>query len=438
MIQKKFSDLKQQALLNKSLPVENRIKNLKKILRWITANESEIKKALQLDFQKSEFETQTTEISVVKSELKYFIKNTKCWNKTKCVPTPLTLVGHISRVHYEPKGVVLIISPWNYPFQLAINPLIPALAAGNTAVIKPSELTPHTSALIHKMMSEIFPPELVIVALGGKEKAEELLTYDFDHVFFTGSTQVGRIVAEACAKKLIPYTLELGGKSPTIIDETADVKDAAEKVYWGKFLNRGQTCVAPDYILVHNSKKAEFMEAFKQLEKANSETPTGFINQNHQNRIAKLTSQNIDYRSTRCELIDSPDLNSDIMKNEIFGPIAPVLGFNTLDEVFKIMALNPNPLALYIFSKSKHNVDEIIAKTQSGGVAINNVIVHLANHHLPFGGIRTSGQGTYHGYHGFLEFCHKRSVIEQKFFFKTMRMVMPPYTEFKKKLIAKL
>lgn len=438
MIGKKFLDLKEKALHNKSLEISTRIENLKKLLTWIEKNETEIKKSLGLDFQKSEFETQTTEIGVVKTEIKYFIKNLKCWAKPERVKTPMTLFGHTSTIHYEPKGVVLIIAPWNYPFQLTINPLIPALAAGNTVVIKPSELTPHTSKLIHQMVSEVFSQDEVICELGGKEKTEELLAYDFDHVFFTGSTPVGRIIAQACSKKLIPYTLELGGKSPTIIDETADINDAAEKVYWGKFLNRGQTCVAPDYVLIQRSKKDAFIKKFKQLEKANSEKPTGFVNNQHQDRVTKLTGNNTDFKATSCELIDSPDLNSDIMKNEIFGPIAPIIAFDTLADAYKIMALNPYPLALYIFSNSKTNIQDILNKTQSGGVAINNVIVHLANHYLPFGGIRTSGIGTYHGHFGFLEFSHRRSVIEQKFLSKTMRFVFPPYTDFKKKLMEKL
>lgn len=438
MIGKKFLDLKTKALHNKSLDISARLENLKKLLSWIEKNETEIKKALHLDFQKSEFETQTSEIGIVKSEIKYFLKNLKAWAKPERVKTPTNLIGHTSTIHYEPKGVVLIIAPWNYPFQLTINPLIPAIAAGNSVVIKPSELTAHTSKLIHHMVSEVFANDEVICELGGKDKTEELLTYDFDHVFFTGSTPVGKIIAQACAKKLIPYTLELGGKSPTIIDETANIEDAAEKVYWGKFLNRGQTCVAPDYILIHRSKKDDFINKFNELEKANTETPTGFINSQHQNRIVKLSNNNTDYRTTRCELIDSPDLNSDIMKNEIFGPIAPVIAYGHLDEVYKILALNPYPLALYIFSNSQTNIREILNKTQSGGVAINNVIVHLANHYLPFGGIRTSGIGTYHGHFGFLEFSHRRSVIEQKFFAKTMRFVFPPYTNFKKKLLEKL
>lgn len=438
MLAKKFSDLKSKALHDKSLPSSKRIEKLKALLSWIEKNEAEIKKALHLDFQKSDFETQTSEISIVKNELKYFIKKTKTWAKPERVITPAALLGHTSTIYYEPKGVVLIIAPWNYPFQLAVNPLIPALAAGNAAVIKPSELTPNTSRLIHQMVSEVFAQDDVICELGGKEKTEELLTYDFDHVFFTGSTQVGRLIAEACAKKLIPYTLELGGKSPTIIDDTANITAAAEKIYWGKFLNRGQTCVAPDYILIHRSKKDEFIAAFKKIEQANPETPTGFVSSTQQNRVAKLAGNADNYRETKCELIDSPDLNSDIMKQEIFGPVAPVIAFDQLNEIYKILALNPYPLALYIFSNSQKNIHDIINKTQSGGVAINNVIVQLANHYLPFGGIRTSGIGTYHGYHGFLEFSHKRSVIEQKFLSKTMRFVFPPYTDFKKKLMQKI
>lgn len=432
-----LSELKSRALHNKSLSINYRLTLLEKLLTWIEKNETEIKKALFSDFQKSDFETQTSEIGVVKSEIKYFLKNLKCWAKPEKVKTPANLIGHISTIHYEAKGVVLIIAPWNYPFQLSVNPLIPAIAAGNTVVIKPSELTPHTSDLIQRMVSEVFAPNEVICELGGKEKTQELLTYDFDHVFFTGSTPVGRIIAESCAKKLIPYTLELGGKSPTIIDETADLEDAAEKVYWGKFLNRGQTCVAPDYILVHRSKKDAFIQKFNELEKANTETPTGFVNSQNQKRVAGYNN-GTDFNSTKCELVDSPALDSEIMKNEIFGPVAPVIAFDTLADAYKIIALNPHPLALYIFSKSQENIQNILNNTQSGGVAINNVIVHLANHYLPFGGIRTSGIGSYHGHFGFIEFSHRRSVIEQKFFSKTMRFVMPPYTDFKKKLLAKI
>lgn len=435
MISKNFSDLKSKALHNKSLDISNRLTHLKNLLSWIENNESEIKKALSSDFQKSEFETQATEIGIIKSEIKYFLKNLKDWAKPEKVKTPTNLIGHSSAIHYEPKGVVLIIAPWNYPFQLAVNPLIPALAAGNTVVIKPSELTPHTSQLIQKMVSEVFTDGQVVCEQGGKEKTEELLCYDFDHVFFTGSTQVGRIIAEKCAQKLIPYTLELGGKSPTIIDETADITDAAEKVYWGKFLNRGQTCVAPDYILIHSSKKAEFISKFNEIEEANSETPTGFVNAQHQQKVSKLGENKTDFKTTSCALIDSPDLNSDIMKNEIFGPIAPVIAFESLNDAFNVMALNPHPLALYIFSNSQRNIQNILNNTQSGGVAINNVIVHLANHYLPFGGIRTSGSGSYHGHFGFLEFSHRRSVVEQKFFTKAMQFVYPPYTELKKKLL---
>ncbi|MFN3455127.1 MAG: aldehyde dehydrogenase family protein [Pseudobdellovibrio sp.] len=430
-----FKNLKENALVTKNYNPQERIKNLEKLLSWISSHEKEIVFALKNDFNKNEFETVLTEISVLKTELKYFIKNIKHLSKPKKVPTPLTLLGHSSTIRYEGKGVVLIISPWNYPFQLAIAPLIPALAAGNTVVIKPSELTPHTSQLIADMIREIYPENLVTVELGGKEKTEELLTYDFDHVFFTGSTEVGRIIATKCAEKLIPYTLELGGKSPVIIDETADIKDAAQKVYWGKFLNAGQTCVAPDYILIHKNKKEVFIKEFNQLIQSNTESSTGIINKVHFERLNKLISEPISTENDLYRLVDSPDLNTPLMKQEIFGPISPIIEFTDLNEVRDIINLNPHPLALYIFSQNKRNIIFILNNIKSGGVAINNLIIHLANHNLPFGGIRTSGIGSYHGKNGFLEFSHQRSILEQKFFKFSMKLLYPPYTDFKKKLL---
>lgn len=288
MTLKTFEQLKEKAQLNRFETSNSRIARLKKLQAWIKQHEADIEQALFKDFKKPAFETQTTEIIMALSELKLFIKKTKCWMKDKKVSTPLSLLGHQSIIRYDNKGVVLIISPWNYPFQLSVLPLIPALAAGNTVVIKPSELTPHTSELVKKMCQDCFSENEVTVELGAKEKTEELLTFPFDHVFFTGSIPVGAIVAEKCAKKLIPYTLELGGKSPLIIDKNVDLQDAVEKTYWGKFLNRGQICVAPDTLFIHEKIKKDFIQAYlAYAETLKNESPSQIITTKHEERDRK-------------------------------------------------------------------------------------------------------------------------------------------------------
>lgn len=439
MTLKIFNDLKEKSFQNRFETSHLRIEKLKKLQRWMKANDHRIYDALKKDFNKPHFETEVSEILVAQSELKYFIENISEWMQDQFVPTPISLLGHTSRIRTENKGVVLIISPWNYPFQLAINPLIAALAAGNTIVIKPSELTPATSQLTMELCSELFQPNEVVVELGDKDKTSELLTYPFDHVFFTGSTPVGKIIAKKCAEQLIPYTLELGGKSPVIIDQTANLDDAICKIHWGKFLNRGQTCVAPDYILIQESIKSVFLEKFKTYTQSVQEPEiSSIISKKNEARINTMSTVDFDYQATPVALTEIKDTNHTLMSDEIFGPISPVLGFNTLEEAINLCLKYPDPLALYIFSKSKKNTEFLLHSIPSGGVGINSISVHLANHHLPFGGRGPSGQGRYHGHFGYLEFSHQRAIIQQNFLGLMMKVIFPPYTPLKTKIIQLL
>ncbi len=436
MTLKIFNELKERSFQNRFENSKARIDKLQKIQKWIRSNSQKIEKALSLDFKKPSFETEVSEILVVLSELKFFIENLSDWMRDQSVPTPVSLLGHSSRIRYENKGVVLIIAPWNYPFQLALNPLIAALATGNTVVLKPSELTPATSQLIFELCQQLFEPSEVTVELGDKDKTTELLTYSFDHVFFTGSTPVGKIIAQKCAEKLIPYTLELGGKSPVIIDETADIDDAISKIHWGKYLNRGQTCVAPDYILIHESNKSKFLEGFKSYTQNIQENQiSSIINAKNESRINSMLLTSFDYTKQPVELIEIQNLDHNLMSDEIFGPVSPVMTYQTLDQVVEICRKYPDPLAFYIFSRSTQTIDTLIKKIPSGGVGVNSISVHLANHHLPFGGRGPSGQGRYHGHFGFLEFSHQRAIIQQNFFGVMMKVIFPPYTPLKKTMI---
>ena len=434
MTSKIFNSLKEKALFQRGETIATRIDRLTKLQKWIKDHETEIEDALFQDFKKPKFETQVTEILIVLSELKYFIQKLPRWMKERKVSTPIGLAGHISRIRYENKGVVLLISPWNYPFQLTLMPLIAALAAGNTVIIKPSELTENASQLLVKMCTECFLENEVFITLGGKEITTELLTYPVDHVFFTGSTAVGRIVAKSCAERLIPYTLELGGKSPVIIDNTVNVKEAVKKIFWGKFTNRGQACVAPDVLIIHQNIKASFMSEYqKYADQFKDEQPTEIINQNHLDRLQTMTS--VDLSKTHTVLIDEDIANAKLKTEEIFGPLLLVYEYETIHDIEKIYQLNPNPLALYIFSDDKNFIETVLTQFPSGGAGINTLIVHLANHHLPFGGIGNSGQGRYHGYFGYLELSHQRAILEKNLPNSSLDLLYPPYSAAKSTFI---
>jgi aldehyde dehydrogenase (NAD+) len=432
-----FRKLKAKAILFRSDTFRDRRDRLQKIKVWIQVNESKIIDALRTDFKKPAFETQISEILPVLNEISFAQKNLKKWMRERKVKTPLTLFGHQSRIRYENKGCVLIISPWNYPFQLALVPLVSALAAGNTAVIKPSELTPRTSVLIHQMMTECFSTDEVTVSLGGKEKTQELLTYKFDHVFFTGSTAVGRLIAQACAERLIPMTLELGGKSPTIVDETANLTEAADKIFWGKFINRGQTCIAPDFVLVHESALQDLQKQFQLLiHKHQNDEKARIITEKHQQRLQAMALSDTSLNQDVLKILVNPASTTQVMTEEIFGPVLPLITYTSDADLFEKLKQPEAPLSLYIFSKRKNFIEKILSAFASGGVGINSVILQFGNHHLPFGGVRESGLGRYHGYFGFLEFSYTRSIIEQKFFPQLRFFMQPPYTNFKNKLAA--
>lgn len=406
---------------------------------------TEIAQAMYVDFKKPYPESELTEIHTALDEINFAVKRLKKWMKPKKVATPLVLLGSCSKIHYEARGVVLVLAPWNYPFSLLINPLVAAIAAGNCVMARPSEKTPATALILKKIIDEVFPANIALVVIGEIDLAEKLLSLPFDHIFFTGSTQVGKIVMAAAAKNLATVTLELGGKSPVIIDRQVNLADCAEKIFWGKFINGGQTCVAPDYIFIPEELKEEFIELFKkQIEKRFGETSllrlttedfARIIDVKAYERLAekiknekKLLSDELqrDQRFIPPTLLTDVQLSSPIMEDEIFGPILPVLTYQDLGTVIDYVQSHPKPLALYIFSTRKKMIRKVLAATTSGGVAINHVVLHLANPHLPFGGVGHSGMGSYHGEFGFKTFSHERAVMHQGRF-GLSNLYFPPY-----------
>lgn len=453
-----FKLQKKKALELRLSNSSERVEKLKKILKLIFKYQKDIQEALRKDFNKSEAETDMTEILPTVGECREAIRHIKFWMKPVRVKTPLTLFGAVSEIHYEPKGTVLIISPWNYPFHLAFAPLIAAVAAGNTVIIKPSEYTPHTSALTKKVLKEIFPEDEVAVFEGDYRVSLALTDMPFDHIFFTGSTHVGKIIMERAAKNLTSVTLELGGKSPTIITETANIRQAAESVIWGKFINAGQTCVAPDYVYIHESKKEEFVEeARKVVEKffggdlskakesrdfcrivneRNFERVKGYLDE-AKSKGAKIELGgfvNPEDRFIEPTILSKVSPKLKIMEDEIFGPLLPLITYQNIQEAIDFINSRPKPLALYIFSKSKEETKNILKSTSSGGAVVNDVIVHLANSNLPFGGVNHSGHGSYHGYFGFKEFSHEKAVLKQAPI-SAIKLMYPPYTNFVRKMV---
>lgn len=437
----------------KTSSINYRLKKLRSIKNWIKNNEKLICEEIYKDFEKGEEEVLLSEIKPIIDEINHNVSQLSVWTKPKRVDTPLAFIGSKSEIHYEPKGVILIIAPWNYPFNLCIGPLVSAIGAGCSVIIKPSEHTPNTANLISRMMSELFKEEEIAVVQGDVSVSTELLKLPFNHIFFTGSPQVGKIVMKAAAEHLTSVTLELGGRNPTIIDETANLKDAAQKIVWGKFLNSGQTCIAPNYIYVHESQAQKLKDSLiEQIEIQYSKldtTRTKIVNSNHFGRLTDLLDKTISaggkllYGGEKDGKINflSPTLISDItidspiFKEEIFGPILPILTYSNLEEVIETINKTEKPLALYIFSKSRKNQNYILNNTSSGTTAINETTVQFAQNHLPFGGVNNSGIGKAHGEFGFYEFSNLKSVLKQRVGFTSLKMIYPPYTNFKKKLI---
>ena len=415
--------------MNQKTDIKYRKESLKKLLHVITQNEEAIINALYSDFKKPAFEAVLTETNYVIGDLKKTIKNINSWAKPKKVWSSLLNFPSSDYIYSEPYGNVLILSPWNYPFQLALCPLVAAVAAGNKVTLKPSELTPHTSAIIAKIISETFPVKDVVVVTGDATIAANLLKKRWDYIFFTGSVGVGKIVAKAAAENLTPVTLELGGKSPCIVDETANLELSARRIVWGKIINAGQTCVAPDYILVHHKMKDTFVKfLIQEIEKALGPNPeespdyARIINlKNWQRQLSLLENQKILYGGQATldslylspTLLDEPKMDSLVMKEEVFGPILPILSYKSKEEIDKIISSFDKPLALYLFSQNNFFIDEVLKKYSFGGGCINDTVIHLVNNNLPFGGVGNSGMGAYHGKLSFDIFSHKKSIVKR-------------------------
>ncbi len=410
--------------------VSFRKKSLIKLLVSIQNHEEEITKALYDDFKKSAFESYLTEINYVISDLKATIKNIDKWAKPQLVLPSLLNFPSTDYIYKEPFGKVLVIAPWNYPFQLAFCPAIAAISAGNQVVVKPSELTPNTSKIIAKIIGETFEKNHVEVIEGGIETSEKLLSQRWDFIFFTGSVAVGKIVAKAAAENLTPVILELGGKNPCIIDETANIKLAAKRIVWGKFLNAGQTCIAPDYLLVNTNVKSKIIQALKEeITLAYGENPEispdfpRIVNEKNFHRLSEFLNNekvlfggktnNADYYIAPT-LLDESKLDSLVMKDEIFGPILPIISYKNEIEIEQIISNYEKPLSLYVFSNRINWAKEIVKKYSFGGGCINDTIVHFSNNRLPFGGVGNSGIGAYHGKLNFDIFSHKKAVVNKK------------------------
>ncbi len=435
-----------------------RLAKLDKLKKALEARRGDIQKAAAADFGKPTAEVELSEIFPVLHEINHAKRQLKRWMKPVTVRPTLAMLGTQAQVHYEPKGVCLIISPWNYPFNLSFGPLVSAIAAGNTAIIKPSEMTPHCSRLIGAMIAEIYPPEEVAVFEGKADVAERLLALPFDHVFFTGSPAVGRIVMGAAARHLASVTLELGGKSPTLVDETADLDRAARNIVWGKFTNNGQTCIAPDHVYVHASVCDRFVDKVRQyIAQMYGDTPEAqrnnpdycrIVNDRHFQRLTALLDDAVGHgarvvaggmteATTRfiapTVLVDVPH-QAQIMQEEIFGPLLPVLPYTDLEQMLADINARPKPLALYVFSKNKARIAQVETRVSAGGSCVNQCVVHFLHGNLPFGGVNNSGIGSAHGLYGFKAFSHERAVLVDRF--SITHILFPPYTKAVKKLIA--
>ncbi len=435
-----------------TLEIGFRKRQLEKLLSAINSNEEAIYEALSADLHKSPFESYATEVGMALEEIRFFLKNLSRLAKPRKVKTPITQFKAVSKIHKAPYGNVLIMSPWNYPFQLTILPLVGALAAGNTAVVKPSNYAPATAGLLSKMLSDCFPEKYVAVMEGGRKTNTELLNQKFDYIFFTGSAGVGKVVMESASRHLTPISLELGGKSPCIVDETAKIDLAAKRIAWGKLLNAGQTCVAPDYILAEKTIVQELMDRLvfhcEAFFGASAETHPDYpkiITEKHFKRLCGLIEGSAVYyggRTNAESLQISPTIlypaaeEEPVMQEEIFGPLLPVLTFENTDEVISFIRKRANPLALYLFTESKEREKKIIDSVSFGGGCVNDTVVHVANPRMPFGGVGESGMGGYHGKNSFATFTHEKSIMKKSTLFD-MPIRYAPYGN-KLKLLKKV
>ncbi|WP_232835131.1 aldehyde dehydrogenase family protein [Pleomorphovibrio marinus] len=444
--------------LKNSSPKERKEKLLA-LKTWILVHKEEIRFAVHSDLSKPATEVDISEISIVLHEISHAVKHLSRWMKPKKVNTPIQFIGTKGFIHYEPMGNSLIISPWNYPFNLSIGPLISAIAAGCAVILKPSEFSPSTSTLIKKMVAELFSMEEVAVVEGDKSVVQELLTLPFDKLFFTGSPKTGKLMMEAAAKHHFDITLELGGKSPVLLDRGYSLKDAAEKIAWAKWLNCGQTCIAPDYVLVNDLDYESILDHLAETVKKmydhkdkginKSADYARIINKQHHLRLQHLISDALS-KGAKCFMGEVHDLetlyfsptvltqtneNMEIMKEEIFGPILPVLKYTLLEEAVSIIGKLPKPLAMYVFTEESFVKDYVLSNTSSGGVCFNDCAVQFGHSSLPFGGVNQSGLGKSHGFFGFKAFSNERAVLHQGTSINLLKSVYPPYT-FKSKKIT--
>lgn len=422
---------KQQAFFStqKTKNLSFRRDALKRLRNEIISQEDAIAEAIYADLKKPRYESFLGETQFVLGELNTMLKNLEFWTRPERVAANLANFPSKNYIYREPYGQVLIIAPWNFPFMLAMTPIIGAIAAGNTVVIKPSELTPNTSGILGNIIKNLFEPEYVAVVQGGVEVSQQLLAQRWDYIFFTGGTQIGKIVYESAAKHLTPVTLELGGKNPCIVDETANISLAAKRILWGKALNLGQTCVAPDYLLVHHSIKEKLVQALKDKiisaygeGRSQSTDLARIVNDRHYNRLKSLLEdqrilfggETVDEdRFIDLTLIDEPDLDSPLMQEEIFGPILPIFAYTNESDIAKIIEGYEKPLAAYVFSKRKSFQKECITRFGFGGGAINDTVIQIADKNLPFGGVGHSGIGAYHGKVSFDLFSHKKAIVKR-------------------------
>lgn len=440
--------------------IEFRISKLKRLKKAIKIYEQKVLEALRKDLGKPEQESFFSEVGGIYASIDLFVKNLAKWTKARAVNTPIVQYGE-SYIEYEPYGSVLIIAPFNYPFQLAMEPLIGAIASGNTAVVKSSELAPETEKVISDIIREAFDESYVASVCGGIDLITKLLSQRFDYIFFTGSVRVGKIVMEAASKNLTPITLELGGKSPVFVDENFDVRLAAKRIAWGKFLNNGQTCIAPDYVLVHESRKLALIEELKAVihehygENIKENPDYGrIINEKQTERLAKILESDrdlvvfggdfdIEQRYIAPTLLDLGKLGdasvneSAAMADEIFGPILPIVLYESLDEAVDKVRYGEKPLAMYIFSKNKEYIESVKSKISSGNITINDTVKHVSIDSLPFGGVGHSGMGSYHGKYSIETFSHKRGVYRNKARFN-IKQIAPPYNEKAFEFLRKL
>ena len=434
----------------KTKEVNFRVESLKKMEKWICSHDENIMAALKADLNKPPFEAYATEVGTVLDELRFTLKHISSWNRPKRVMSNLKNFPSSGRIYSEPYGVTLIMSPWNYPFMLTITPVIAAISAGNCALVKPSAYSPATSSLIAGMVAELFNAGHVTVVEGGREENRMLLDECYDLIFFTGSTSVGKTVMQAAAQHLTPVILELGGKSPCIVDETANIKIAAKRIVWGKFVNAGQTCVAPDYILVHDSVKQKLIDQMKVSIRAmygekpheNTDYPK-IINEKHFHRLLGLiqgeeivTGGKSNAATLQIEptLLDNVGWNAPVMNEEIFGPLMPLLTFSNMEQAVKMVNDRPKPLSAYLFTSNKKAERYFLRNLSFGGGCINDTIVHLSVSRLPFGGVGASGMGGYHGKAGFDAFTHYKSVLHKSRYID-IPLRYPPYTKFALKLL---